>query len=287
MVLFMKNDLIWIIENLVKEPSYTYLANEVEKQGYRLHKINGDFAKADLDFIGKYNPVICSGSIEICKLIKKQLYFNFPVAYSTFDNYLCSRYYPHFERYLFNDNYVMAPLASVDKRKWWFYGQFGREASMFIRPDSGDKTFKADVLDIQDWDSFYEEFEHLKNDLVLVSTPKNIVGEWRFVVTRHQEILAQSSYRFQGLTTRVPSAPTKATDLVKEILKVGYYPDSVFCVDVCQDSDGNFWLMELTSFSSAGLYACKMENVVKRVSEIASEDHRVFAAMNSIEGHKS
>ena len=181
----------------------------------------------------------------------------------------------------------MAPLASVDKRKWWFYGQFGREASMFIRPDSGDKTFKADVLDIQDWDSFYEEFEHLKNDLVLVSTPKNIVGEWRFVVTRHQEILAQSSYRFQGLTTRVPSAPTKATDLVKEILKVGYYPDSVFCVDVCQDSDGNFWLMELTSFSSAGLYACKMENVVKRVSEIASEDHRVFAAMNSIEGHKS
>jgi len=74
--------------------------------------------------------------------------------------------------------------------------------------------------------------------------------------------------------------------LVKEILKVGYYPDSVFCIDICQDTDGNFWLMELTAFSSAGLYGCEMEKVVKRVSEIAIEDHRIFATTNSIEGYK-
>lgn len=282
----MKN-LIWIVENLVKEPSYTFLANEIEKQGYQLHKINGDFLKKDLDFIERNSPVICSGSIEICKLIKEKLIWNFPVTYSTFDKYLCSKYYSHFEEYLFNDNYVIAPLASVNKRLWWFYGNFGKESTMFVRPDSGDKPFKADLVDIQEWKDFYESIEHLKNDLVLVSTPKNIVGEWRFVVTKYQEILAVSSYRFQGLTTRVPSAPTKATELVKEILKVGYYPDSVFCIDICQDSDNNFWLIELTSFSSAGLYACKMENIVKRVSEIAIEDHRIFAALNSIEGHIS
>ena len=42
---------------------------------------------------------------------------------------------------------------------------------------------------------------------------------------------------------------------------------------ICEDNDGDFWLMELTSFSSAGLYATKKELIVKRVSEIALEDY--------------
>ena len=82
-----------------------------------------------------------------------------------------------------------------------------------------------------------------------------------------------SSYRYQGLLTRIPSAPHGATEKCKELLEVGYYPDNVFCIDIAQDNDGNFWMMELTSFSSAGLYATKKEPIVNRVSEIAMEDY--------------
>jgi hypothetical protein len=267
----MDSPFIWIVENLVKEKSYLALTDEIERQGLPLYKINGDFYKNDLTFI-KNARVITNGSIEVCKLIKQHLSDCSPVTYSTFENYLCSVYYPYFESYLFNDNYIMASLESVNRRKWWFYGLMGKESTMFIRPDSGDKTFKADLIDIQDWDEFYDSAQHLKNSMVLVSTPKNVVGEWRFVVTKYKEILGVSSYRFQGLTTRVPSAPVGATEFVKEILNVGFYPDPVFCIDVVMDSDNNFWLMELTSFSSAGLYACKMENIVTRVKEIVMED---------------
>jgi hypothetical protein len=108
----------------------------------------------------------------------------------------------------------------------------------------------------------------------LVSTPKTIKWEGRFVVSKHKEIIASSTYRFQGNVAIIPSVPKEATKFCLELLKKSdYHPDSVFCYDLCQDSDGVVWLLELTSFSSAGLYACDMQNIVKRVSEIAEEDY--------------
>ena len=60
--------------------------------------------------------------------------------------------------------------------------------------------------------------------------------------------------------------------MVQEVLQIGYYPDSVFVMDVCEDSDGRFWLLEINSFSSAGLYACDKAKIVKEVSAIAEEE---------------
>jgi hypothetical protein len=59
--------------------------------------------------------------------------------------------------------------------------------------------------------------------------------------------------------------------LCEQILNVGWYPDPVFTVDICEDSDQNYWLMEINSFTSAGTYAAKKEPIVRRVSEIALE----------------
>ncbi len=90
-----------------------------------------------------------------------------------------------------------------------------------------------------------------------------MIGEWRFVVSEGY-IQAVSSYRYQGVLTCVPSAPAGAAQLVKKVIDKGINPDKVFCVDVVQDMGGEFWVMELTSFSSAGLYACD----VKKIAEL-------------------
>ena len=145
---------------------------------------------------------------------------------------------------------------------------------MFIRPDSGDKTFKGGLVDMHDFARFYDQFESERDEMVIVSSPKNIRGEWRFVVTWEKEIVAQSSYRYQGLATRMPLAPDGATKLCQDILVrlEGRYPDEVFCIDIAEDGDGNFWLLELTSFSAAGLYACNKDAIVRAVSEHARRD---------------
>lgn len=261
----------WIIENFVREKSYTDLAAEVQKQGYPCQLINGDFKFSDIQgYEGKC--VIFNGSIELSKLVVEKLNKSHPVSYATQDNYLCSRYYPYYSDYLFNDKHCLISLECLNRNKYFFYGIFGKECLLFIRPDRGDKTFKAGLVDLQDFDSFYKENSQYCNELVLISTPKNIRGEWRFIVTRQKEIVAVSSYRYQGQITRIPSAPVGATDLVNKLLNVDYKPDSVFCFDIAEDSDGKFWLMELTSFSSAGLYEANKAQIVKKVSEIAIKD---------------
>lgn len=273
----------WVIENITKENSYIELAAAVKKLGYPLLEINKDYNKEilkDLNYPKKYTCngpdkqcVIFNGSIEMAKLIRKNLdYCCQPVIYCNFEKYKCSSYYSYFGPYLFNDKYCLMSLSELYRQKFSVWGQYGKEALIFIRPDSGEKTFQAQLLDLLDLDSFYKQNEHIKHELVLISTPKNILWEGRIICSK-EEIIGHSTYRYQGQVTKIPTVPKESLDLVKELLKIEYYPDSVFCYDLCQDSDGKFWLLELTSFSSAGLYACNKETIVDKVSKIAWKDY--------------
>lgn len=262
----------WIVENFTHESSYTDLVKAIKKAGLDLKEIKKDFAYADLNGYNENAPVMFLGSIEMTNIVLSKLTGCHPVAYCNQKNYLCSKYMSHFGKRLFNDKYSMLSLRELARQKWFFYGLYGKEAMIFIRPDSGQKPFQARLIDLLEFDQFFESNIDSQHELVVVSTPKNVRGEWRFVVSRHKEIIAMSTYRYQGQITKIPSAPQGAIDLVKELLEVGYYPDSVFCIDICEDNDGTYWLLELNSFSSAGLYECKKDLIVQRVSEIAEEE---------------
>lgn len=267
------NNTHWIVENITHESSYDEIIKEIKNQGYPLKTLMKGYKHSDLDeFRNNDAPVIFLGSIEITEIVKKQLSNNYPLTYCTPENYLCSKYMSYFGKYLFNDKYAMVSLSELQRQKFFYYGTFGKEALIFMRPDSGLKPFQAKLVDILDFDRFVTEEEQQKHQLVVVSTPKTIVGEWRFVVTNKKEIIAMSTYRFQGQITKIPSAPIEATELVKELLEVGYYPDSIFCIDICQAGDSKFYLLEINSFSSAGMYACKKDILVKRVSEIVEQE---------------
>ena len=246
----------------------------------KLIEINGDYNKDILKsfYIDDYglglrkHCIIFNGSIEMAKLIRHDLHDKCqPVIYSNFENYKCSKYYSYFGQYLFNDKYALITLTELKRNLYFYYGIYGKEGMIFIRPDSGEKTFQAQVLDIIDFDRFYNKNIDLQHELVLISTPKNIVGEWRIIVSR-DDIIDYSLYRYQGQTSKIRSIPKEALDLARQLLKIGYNPDSVYCFDICSDSDNNYWLLELTSFSSAGLYASNKENIVREVSKIALGD---------------
>jgi hypothetical protein len=279
----------WIIENYSKENSFKELTEAIEELGYPLIKINGDYKKEMLRPVKALHDennhalpfetcVIANGTIKMCKLVKENLEENwgakcYPITYSNWPKYKCSSYYSHFGPYLFNDKYCLMSLKELERQKFDIWAQYGKDALIFIRPDSGEKEFRAGLLDLLDLGKFMDNNEDLWHDLVLISTPKKILWEGRFVCSKHKEIIASSTYQFQGQVTQIPSVPNGAKEFCQEILnKVNYYPDSVFCLDLCQDSDKNFWLMEVTSFSSAGLYCCDKKATIRRVSEMAWED---------------
>lgn len=264
----------WIVENFVKEPSFKELSEAIKKLDYPFIPIEGDYRRDMLAGLTS-KCVVVNGSIKMVKLMKQDLPPDcFPVSYCTFENYRCTAYYSHFGPYLFNDQYAIMSLKEVVRQKYSVWGHYGKDAMIFIRPDSGEKTFQAGLLDIIDLPTLYDSNQDVEHDLVLVSTPKTILWEGRFVVSKFKEIIASSTYRFQGKVCLIPSVPVEATKFCQEVLnKVDYHPDSVFCLDVCQDSDKNCWVLELTSFSSAGLYACNKEHIVQKVSEIAEKEY--------------
>jgi hypothetical protein len=219
--------------------------------------------------------VVFQGSIQLFRKLKKELRA-FPIGWMTDENYLCSAYYSRLKPFLFNDRHEIITVEELKDRKSDFYAKYGKEDCIFVRPDGGDKQFKGQLLDLQDFDRFWQNSvscESKPDDLVVASTPKNMRGEWRYICTQFKEILGVSLYMYNNLRTYVPSAPARATELVKQILEVGWYPDPVFTVDIVEDMDGDYWLMEMNSFTTAGTYAAPKSPIVRRVSEIAENQY--------------
>ena len=125
------------------------------------------------------------------------------------------------------------------------------------------KTFAADL-------EFMGFYEFPVRELVVVSSPKEIVAEWRFVIANGR-VVAGSQYKYRNKFEPRPGYDAKAFDLAQEIAAVDYQPDPVWVLDVCQDSNNSFSLLEIGGFSFSDLYACDKSKVVAAVSAAATE----------------
>src|ERR1035437_5864690 len=169
---------VWIIEDFTQDSWYRDLIKEVKKQGMEcivLDITNHFDLKPDL--IKDNDCVVFQGSIQLFRKLKKELVAAYPLGWMTDNHYLCSQYYRHFHKYLFNNKHCFSTVSALKDNKWFFYGAFGKEALIYVRPNGGDKAFTGQLLDLKDFDSFWEDDIkcNVKDvDLVVVSTPKSI-----------------------------------------------------------------------------------------------------------------
>ncbi len=267
---------LWIIDNFRKDQCALELAEAVKSSGRICEILGGKDSFSPFEVLAKYDvstDIIATGSIQFIDLLIRDSGRHI-WAWNTKENYLCSNYYEKFSSLLFNDAYSLIPASEILRNKWLYFDKYSKEAVIFIRPDDGDKSFKGGLFDLQYFDKDFAKImeSYPKNGLVVISTPKNIKGGFRFVCIEDR-IVASSTYIYGGQITQIPSVPPEALKKCEEVLAVGFYPDLVFTVDICQDGDGNFWLLELNSFSSAGLYACDKNKIVKEVSELVEGIH--------------
>ncbi|MEK6882844.1 MAG: ATP-grasp domain-containing protein [Nanoarchaeota archaeon] len=267
------NNINWVVEKYDTEEQ-DRLIESINKQGYNLTIIEQD----------KPNDVFVEAQkhIKKCTIFKGTLRsaknFNhilrpeggYPGAYYTEEKYNCSNYYQFYGNYLLNEDYIITTLKDLKRRAFFYYGIFGRDTKIFIRPDSGEKKFTGFVLDLLDLGKFEEENENDKS-LIIISSPKQIRGEYRFVVSK-DFIIAHSTYIYQENITKIKAVPKEAIDFCEKMLKI-YIPDSVYCIDIAETMDGDMKLLEINSFASSGLYACDMDKVVEEVSKIAFKEY--------------
>jgi hypothetical protein len=268
-------DVSWIVENFSEGEDITNLIACLRDKGIPTTVIGRKNGFEYKHITHTDQCLVFYGSINMARIIENHCKTCKPVTWADPTSFLCSSYYPRFSEFLFNDKHAFMKIKDLRTSMWDVYSKFGRDAMIFIRPDSGDKTFSGQLLDVQDFESFFVnaiKCSATDEDQIVVSTPKNILGEWRYLVSQN-EIIAVSCYRFHQKTALIPSAPEPATKLVKKILDSAALPAIVCAVDIAEDSDHNYWLMEFNSFNSCGLYAMNVEPIVNKITQIAWHEY--------------
>lgn len=220
--------------------------------------------------------VVAYGSIEFLNSIG---YYNksyIPTAYMQNEMLSCRTYLPHIpSEYLLNDEYIMLPYGEFKRRKEKVFDLFNTN-KLFLRPDSGFKTFAGTTIHVDDFDYEINTLEKLTsvldNTIILISKIKRIKKEFRIVVG-DKKVIASSQYRSNDKLSMVEGAPDGALELAFKIVNLEWQPDLVYTVDVAELEDGTFKVIELNSFSAAGFYACNIEDIIKGISAIAEKEY--------------
>jgi len=200
-------------------------------------------------------------------------------SFAAWDKYRCVEYLTLFGDELVNRDYAMLPFGDIFRLRWELFGRFAVDTKVFIRPDASTKTFSGAVIDLQDLASqlkAWSEYGTRSTDLVLVSRPLQLQGEWRFAVhpAGTKRVLAASSYRYQGNATFVPGAPLDAFKYVENILaKTPYAPDPIYMLDVAQLTDQSFRVVEPNALSSSAPYAMDVGVVVDALLPLLGIDN--------------
>ena len=158
------------------------------------------------------------------------------------------------------------------------YKKWGIDNCIFIRPNSGDKLFPAQILPYDSNKQFEEALYRIKlydiqdNDLCLISTPKNIKTEWRFFVTANGVITGANFKNTYGTVT--PVAIDETTILGQLAISYAnifvrateYIPNKVWVMDICELQNGKFKVVELNAFSCSGIYSgCDVTKIIEVV----------------------
>lgn len=226
----------------------------------------GPFASGSYDHLFPNQCVVAYGSLNLVSQLQR-LKLWVPGPYCTFENFDCTNYYPKFGPRLFNGDYLAIYYGQIRQKLPEIKARFGSE--VFIRPNSGMKLFPGQVIYTDHLTSLNSPDLEARS-IVLISKPRIIKAEYRFFVCGN-EVVAGSQYRKDGQLSLTSVIDGNAQSFAQSLVSL-YQPDKVYSLDICE-AGGKFWLLELNSFSCAGLYACDASKLVQAVSIQAQLDY--------------
>lgn len=225
----------------------------------------------------KNECVVAYGSIEFLKSIGYYEKNYIPSFYMQETQLSCRHYLPQIPSYLLlNADYIMLPYGEFKRRGEQAFDYF-KTNKLFIRPDSGLKTFAGTTIHLDDFDYEINTLDKLTSatddTIILISKIKPIHKEYRIVIA-DRKVIASSQYKENDKVIMIEGAPDGAINVANAVAKLEWQPDTAYTVDVAELDNGLFKIIELNSFSCAGLYACNIRDVVKGISEVAEKDYK-------------
>lgn len=272
----------WLIDAGVFDSYHDELAAAVTRNRHEVASVNRPNPPYEWDDVrSSYRKafpraacVVAHADIDLVSRVRDDNLWT-PGVFATVPHFFCSHYYAHFGRFLLNRDYIMLPYAELPRCRGFLFDTLGSDDRLFVRPDSPLKIFTGLTISRETFDkdfAYMGFYEFPTDSLVVVSSPKRIVAEWRYVVASG-EVVTGSKYVDDGEEVALPAEDPAALEFARSVATAGYQPDPVWVVDVCRTADSEYRLLEIGGFSFASLYGCDKDVVVRAVSAVAESIH--------------
>jgi len=185
-------------------------------------------------------------------------------VYGKVDKFNCSDYYPKYSDCLLNQHYMLVDLQTFLNHKEFYFNALGDTA--FVRPDTGDKSFTGCVISKNTTKHDLRRciFEAMMDGMILLAPTQKIEEEYRFVIVDGR-VVTGSIYKTRrwGHLEFAEKEVKKGAVMkyAQDIVDTHYQPCKAYTMDVCLVG-GQFRVLELNSFSHAGLYKCNIKKIV-------------------------
>jgi hypothetical protein len=268
----MAKSITWIVDSSIAERLVYHrsIVDEIRSQGHKCIEVSYKVGE-DLPVIESHGCTILYGSHQFVKAVNPTGRFQ-PGHLGVNDRTKMSSYM---------SNLPLDWFMNKDARfmTWAMFKNYGRayfenqteQKSLFIRPDSGFKTFAGQTIKFDEWDESVKTLDQLSSvmpeTLILVAPISQIQGEFRFVIADKQ-VVAGSEYRWDGKLDIRRDWPEECFTLAEKVASQEWQVDIAYTCDVALTDEGPK-IVELNGFSCAGLYACDISKVVEGVSRAA------------------
>lgn len=204
------------------------------------------------------------GSFQELNFLQKKL--KLPIATYGLNHYIeRAGYVSYMPDWFLNDS-IMTTWGQLKSKSEWFFSLFGE--SIFVRPNNGRKTFTGQVFNTE---NLLGEMEFLDKHsgvvpetLIWICRAKVITGEYRFWIS-NGEVVTYSAYSWDETPIIEPNPSSKVLDLANKVAKHDWQVDRIYTVDITEYQN-EAKIIELNSFSCAGLYNSDAEKLLKIVS---------------------
>ena len=263
----------WLIEDFNRDEHVSKLIEVLEKKRVEYHIIEYlPFESGSYNHFSDDECIVFYGSLNLARQLRKQKKW-IPGVWCDLQAFKCTSYYPFVGKFLLNSNYVFLPVKELGRRKEWIYENFGIDDCVFIRPNSGFKTFTGKVVQKEFFDIDYEWMVEFSDDdsLAVISLPQKITQEWRFIVA-DKLVITGSTYKFEAekLIKEEVKIPNDAWNYAQEIANENWQPERMYVLDICKSN--GLYLLEANSFSCSGFYDCNSDIIVEEANRIAIEE---------------
>lgn len=270
--------LTWLLDDKCFDENLPELKDELTRQGIKY--ITGEYRpfgqpiewnrqfEGNLEDEEYPTALFVYGSLQFAKRLISN---GNPGVWCNLNALSCQYYYPRLSRYLFNQDHAFLPYGELIDKEEWIFKTFGIDDCVFMRPSSGFKEFSGQVYEKRYWKGMIEvsNTQIQPEDLVVISTPKNISAEYRVIIGPNGPITSCMTHLDRKLyVDQTNYFEKRLFKYISDVLdRVTYEPDPMFVVDIVTDYKDNLSILEVNSMSCSGFYKCDLSKIVKAIKD--------------------